>query len=148
MTEKAKFNPYAMAHEYASYYNIEQGKGESEDAFKSRVVGVLRAKGSIIEAHEAFSGKRYDDEEQGATGPMAGILGAVDQAMQGREYSPNDPERQIGDDIAAGVLAQRGEDPTKSALTAIFGTLGTGAGMDFIEALRGGDKPKPPTPKK
>lgn len=89
-----------------------------------------------------------DDEEQGATGPMAGIFGAVAQAMQGREYSPTDPERQIGDDIVAGVLAERGEDPTKSALAAIFGALGTGAGMDFIEALRAGDKPKPSTPKK
>ena len=113
MTEKAKFNPYAIAHEYADYLGIKQSEGENEDAFKSRVAGVLKKKGSIIEAHEAFSGRRYDDEEQGATGPMAGIFGAVAQAMQGREYSPSDPERQIGDDIAAGVLAQRGEDPAK-----------------------------------
>jgi len=138
MTEKAKFNPYAMAHKYADYLGIKQGEGENEDAFKSRVAGVLRKKGSIIEAHEAFSGRRYDDEEQGATGPMAGIFGAVAQAMQGREYSPSDPERQIGDDIAAGVLAQRGEDPAKSALAAIFGALGPSAGMDLIEGLRGG----------
>ena len=61
--------------------------------------------------------------------------------MQGREYSPNDPERQIGDDIAAGVLAQRGEDPAKSALAAIFGALGPAAGMDLIEGLRGGKQP-------
>ncbi len=79
---------------------------------------------------------------------MAGIFGAVAQAMQGREYSPTDPERQIGNDIAAGVLAQRGEDPTKSALAEIFGALGPSAGMDLLDALRGGDKPKPPTPKK
>lgn len=131
-----------MAHEYADYLGIKQGEGENEDAFKSRVAGVLRQKGSIIEAHEAFSGRRYDDEEQGSTGPMAGIFGAVAQAMQGREYSPNDPERQIGDDIAAGVLAQRGEDPAKSALAAIFGALGTGAGMDLIEGLRGKQSPK------
>jgi len=144
MTEKAKFNPYAMAHEYADYLGVKQGKDETEEAFKSRVAGVLRQKGSIIEAHEAFSGRRYDDPEQGPTGPMAGIFGAVAQAMQGREYSPNDPERQIGDDIAAGVLVQRGEDPTKSALATIFGALGPSAGMDLIEGLRGGK----PTPKK
>ena len=148
MTEKSEFNPYALAHEYASYLKIKQGQGESEDAFKNRVAGVLRKEGSIIEAHEVFSGRRYDDPDQGPTGPMAGIFGAVAQAMQGREYSPTDPERQIGDDIAAGLLVQRREDSTESALTAIFGVLGPRTGMDFIEAMRGKDKYKPPTPEK
>ena len=71
---------------------------------------------------------------------MAGIFGAVAQAMQGRDYSPNDPERQIGDDIAVGVLVQRGEDPVKSALAGIFGALGPEAGMDFLDALESRDK--------
>ena len=143
MAEKIQFNPYAMANEYAEYLGLKKGEKESDDAFKSRVSGVLRERGSIIEAHEAFSGRRYYDPDQGPTGPMAGIFGAVAQAMQGRDYSPNDPERQVGDDIAAGVLAQRGEDPARSALAAIFGALGPEAGMGLIDALKGGDKPAP-----
>ncbi|KKQ77225.1 MAG: hypothetical protein UT00_C0017G0012 [Parcubacteria group bacterium GW2011_GWA1_38_7] len=135
MAEKPKFNPYALAHEYAGYYGIGMNEGETEDAFKSRVAGTLRERGSIIEAHEAFSGKRWDAEDQGATGPMSGILGAVAQTMQGREYSPRDPERQIGDDIAAGVYVKQGEDPVKSALAAIFDTLGAEAGMSLIDAM-------------
>ena len=70
------------------------------------------------------------------------FLGAVAQAMRGRDYSPHDPERQIGDDIAAGVVASAGEDPTKRALRSIFEALGPEAGMDFINDTRGGDKPK------
>ena len=62
--------------------------------------------------------------------------------MRGRDYSPHDPERQIGDDIAAGVVASAGEDPTKRALRSIFEALGPEAGMDFINDTRGGDKPK------
>lgn len=137
-----QFDRNALAREYAGYYGVTQREGENDDAFRSRVSGELRRQGSIIEAHEAYSGKRWDAEDQGATGPMAGIFGAVAQAMQGRDYSPNDPERQIGDDIAAGVVARAGEDPTRAALRAIFDALGPGAGMDLIEGVRGGDKPK------
>ena len=138
----SQFDRNALAREYAGYYGVTQHEGENDDAFRSRVAGELRKKGNIIEAHEAYSGRRYDDPEQGPTGPMAGIFGAVAQAMQGREYSPHDRERQIGDDIAAGVVAQAGEDPAKAALRAIFDALGPGAGMDLIEGMRGSDKPK------
>ena len=74
MAEKPKFNPYGLANEYAGHLGLSQKEGESDDAFKSRVAGELRSRGQIIEAHEAHSGRRYDDPEQGPTGPMAGIL--------------------------------------------------------------------------
>ena len=142
MAEKPKFNPYGLANEYAGYLGLTQNEGEGDDAFKSRVTGELRAQGQIIEAHEAYSGRRYDDPDQGPTGPMTGIFGAVAQAMQGREYSPHDPERQIGDDIAAGVVSRAGKDHTKRALGAIFDDLGPEAGMDFINATGGENKPE------
>lgn len=132
---KATFNQNALATEYGSYYGIEQKKGEPDYAYRSRVAGELRRQGKIIEAHEAFSGRRYDDPEQGQTGPMSGIFGAVAQAMQGIQYSPHDPERQISDDIAAGVVVRHGRDPADNALAAIFGLLGPSAGMDLIDAM-------------
>lgn len=137
MTEEVKFNPYAMAHQYAEYLGVKIGENESQDSFKSRVAGILRQKGSIIEAHEVYSGRRFDDPDQGPTGPMTGILGAVAQALQDKNYSPNDPERQIGDDIASGVIVKAPEDPTKALLKSIFDLLGPEAGMDL---LTGGKK--------
>jgi len=71
---------------------------------------------------------------------MAGIIGAVAQAMQGRNYSPGDPERQIGDDLAVGVIVRAGEDPAKAAIRKIFGVLGPEAGMDFLDATQGNGK--------
>jgi len=95
----------------------------------------LRRQGHIIEAHEAYSGRRYDDPTQGPTGLMVGIIGAVAQAMQGREYSPNDPERQIGDDIVAGVYVQNKDDGFTEVLRTIFDLLGPSAGMEFLNSM-------------
>lgn len=138
--EGATFDRNALAREYGSYYKIGQKEGEIDDAYRSRVAGELRRQGQLIEAHEAFSGRRYDDPAQGTTGPMAGIFGAVAQAMQGREYSPHDSERQIGDDIAAGVYVQNKNDSTERLLGAIFGVLGPSAGMDLIDSMHRKDK--------
>ncbi len=135
MPTDEKFDINALACEYGEHYKIEKRNGESDDVYRSRVAGELRKQSKIIEAHEAFSGRRYDDPEQESTGPMAGISGAVAQIMQEREYSPRDPNRQIGDDIAAGVLVQNGDNSTKEVLGAIFGLLGTSAGMDVLNAV-------------
>ena len=102
---------------YAEYLGVEQQKGESDDGFRKRIAGILRSSGQIIEAHEVYSGRRYDDPEQGRTGPMAGILGATAQALAGFEYFPNDPERQIGADIAAGVVVSTPRDPLRDSQT-------------------------------
>lgn len=133
--KKATFDQNALAREYGSDYGIKQKKGESDYAYRSRLAGELKRQGKIIEAHEAFSGRKYDDPKQGQTGPMSGILGAVAQAMQGKKYSPYDPEQQIGDDIAAGVFVRHERGPADNALAAIFGLLGPSAGMDLIDAM-------------
>lgn len=109
MSEKKVFDLYALSRQRAEEFGIERLEEESDENFKYRVAGLLRKQGHIIEAHEAFSGRLYDDPEQSLTGPMAGIIGVIAQAKAGREYSPDDPERQIGDDIASGVLAQSRE---------------------------------------
>ena len=91
-----------LATEYAEYYGIApQGENENSSAFRSRVAGVLRDQGRIIEAHEAQQDARYEDNEQ----VMDGILGAAAQAMQGTHYGSTG-ERLVGDDIAAGYLVR------------------------------------------
>lgn len=81
-----------------------RGKDESMRAFRERVAGELRARGHIIEAHEALRDRLYDDDQSGAV--MGGIMGAMAQKMQGREYSPGDGARQVGDDVAAGAFIE------------------------------------------
>lgn len=91
-----------LATEYAEYYNIEgQREGESDHAFKGRVAGKLRDMGKIIEAHEAQHDERYENSEK----VMTGVIGAMAQTLQGVDYGSSG-ERQIGDDIAAGTIAQ------------------------------------------
>lgn len=86
----------------AQEFNIPaQQPNETDEAFRTRVSGVLRGQGHIIEAHEAYQNALYDQDENA----MTGIFGAVAQALNGKDYSPDDPQRQVGDDIAAGVVA-------------------------------------------
>jgi len=83
----------------AEEFGIEvQRPGESDSVFRGRVAGRLRDMGHIIEAHEAQTNMLYDDP---SGDPMTGIMGAVAQAMQGRDYHVSG-ENQIGCDIAAG----------------------------------------------
>ena len=110
-----------LATEYADYYKIEaQRDGESDMAFRERVAGVLRDKGHIIEAHEAYQDERYESSDN----VMAGVMGAVAQAFQGVDYGSRG-NRQIGDDIAAGIITQHPEeklDPmTAMMMVALFG---------------------------
>lgn len=95
-----------------------QGESESDIEFRERVAGALRDRGKIIEAHEAYHNCLYDDPS-GA--PMTGILGAVAQVMQGQNYGSKG-NRQVGDDIAAGVCAQstHDEDPLGMLLAAFL----------------------------
>ncbi len=136
MVNDTKFDRNALAIQYGKHYKIARIDSESDDDYRSRVSGVLRARNNLIEAHEAFSGRRYEDSAQGDMGPMTGIVGALAQALQEKDYSPNDPERQIGDDLAAGAITRFKRDNSDNALVAIFGMLGPSAGMDFIEATR------------
>ena len=94
-----------------------QQEDESDYAFRNRVALVLRAGGHIIEAHEAFNDCLYDDPDGNA---MTGIIGAVAQAMDGRHYSGD----QIGNDIAAGVVAQKPPDTMRDALILMMAMFG------------------------
>lgn len=89
-----------LATEYAEYYGIDpQGAEESDPAFRERVAGALRAKGKLIEAHEAFQDARYEDSDD----VMGGIIGALAQALGGVDYGMDDV-RKIEDDIATGQI--------------------------------------------
>ena len=134
MSIDEEFDINALAREYGAYYGIEQRENESGSAYRSRVAGELRRKDMLIEAHEAFSGRTHDDPAQGPTGPMTGILGAVSQIMQRTEYPSHNPERQIGDDIAEGVV-QQGRNINNSALEATFDLLGPEDGAKFLNDL-------------
>ncbi|OGZ70762.1 MAG: hypothetical protein A2904_02555 [Candidatus Staskawiczbacteria bacterium RIFCSPLOWO2_01_FULL_33_9] len=133
MTGNEGFDRNALALSYGVDFGVLRLWAESNDAYRERLSGVLRGSGKIIEAHEVFSGRRYDDPEQGVVGPMAGITGALAQAMSGRDYSPHNPERQIGDDIATGVVVKEGRKLEES-IARIFGLLGPEAGMDFLDS--------------
>ena len=91
-----------LATDYAGYYGIaSQGEGEPDGAFRSRVAGALRDMGKIIEAHEAQQDARYEDSEDVQTG----IMGAMAQVMQGRDYGQRGAG-QVGNDIAAGTFVR------------------------------------------
>ena len=101
----------------ASEFGIEgQREGESDSNFRDRVSGALRATGNIIEAHEAFNNSLYDDPDGDA---MTGIMGAVAQALQGRNYGAKTGSQQVGDDIASGIVSQSPKDDSAG----LFGLL-------------------------
>ena len=104
MAKDEKFDINALARQYGEHYKISQQEDEPNSAYRIRVAGELRQRGKVIEAHEAHSGKRYDDPNQGPMDPMTGIFGAVAQAMQGINYHPSNPERQIDDDLTVGII--------------------------------------------
>ena len=112
-----------LATEYASYYEIApQGDDETDSAFRSRVGGILRDRGQIIEAHEAYQDRRYDDDDGGDV--MTGIMGAMAQALHRTNYGSHG-ERQIDDDFAVGTVVQNPKpevDPMMAMLmVAMFG---------------------------
>jgi hypothetical protein len=139
--EKPLFDRNAQARMYGEYYGMVQKDGEDDSDYRSRVAGELRRQGKLIEAHEAFSGRRWNDPEQGIAGPTAGIIGAVAQSLKGFEYSPRDPERQIGDDIAAGVVISSGPSRGEATIRMLFDTLGPAGAMDMLDAM---SRPIPP----
>ena len=110
-----------LATEYASYYGIApQGDDETDAAFRSRVSGILRDRGQIIEAHEAYQDAFYDQSDD----VMTGIVGAMAQAMQRTNYGSHGA-RQIDDDFAVGTVVQNPKpevDPMMAMLmVAMFG---------------------------
>jgi len=88
-----------------------QQEGENDSAFRDRVSGALRAQEHIVEANEAYANALYDDQEGGA---MIGIMSAMAQTLQGRNYGAKTGSQQVGDDIASGVVVQ---NPKKRDVT-------------------------------
>lgn len=115
----------------------EQGKQESDDGFRNRVAGRLRDMGHIIEAHEAQQNSLYDDPDGGA---MTGIIGAVAQALHGRNYGSTG-SRQIGDDIAVGTIVQHEMSPEgqreRAARQMMANLLAGGMSPDDVGKLLG-----------
>jgi len=90
-----------LATQYAEYYKITpQTEKESDYNFRHRVAGELRDMGKIIEAHEAQQDERYENSDS----VMAGVAGALAQALQGVDYGVSGVQ-QVGCDIAAGGIA-------------------------------------------
>ena len=123
-----------LAENYGNYYEIGRLKGESDYDYRSAVAGELRRTGHLIEAHEALSGRRYDDPNQGPMGPMTGLIGAMAKALQGIEHYPGDSEREIGSDIVARILV-RNEDGSAEYIRTVFNTFGPDAGMNILDAF-------------
>ncbi len=133
--EESQFDVNALAKKYAENYGItKQGEKESDYNYRSRVSGELKKQGRLIEAHEAFSGRRYDDPNQGEWGPMTGLLGAAAKALQGIEFSPSDYEEQIGDDLAAGQLVKHHR--RDNGLAEIIRVLGPDGAINMIDVVR------------
>lgn len=78
-----------------------QGPAESDYDFRHRIAGQLRDMGKLIEAHEAQQDARWDDEEKGGD-VLAGVTGAMAQALTGVDYRVQG-EQQVGCDLVAGL---------------------------------------------
>jgi hypothetical protein len=100
----------------AQEFGIEQQPGESDAAFRTRVSDELRRQGHIIEAHEAYTDALYDDPQGNA---ITGIVGAVAQEMLDKTYDGN----AVGNDIAAGIVAQAPRYTSSDALLVLMAVL-------------------------
>jgi len=97
----------------ASEYNIEpQGEKESDAVFRDRVSGRLRDMGRIIEAHEAQTNMLHNDP---SGDPMVGIMGALAQKLQDRDYHVRGSS-QVDCDISAGHFVR---NPRRGSLGGI-----------------------------
>jgi hypothetical protein len=106
-----------LATKYANIFGIDpQRDGENDSDFRGRVAGILRDKGELIYANEAYYDKRID---YSGGDVMTGVLGAVAQAMQGVDYGEKG-ERQLGVDFAAGVVSQAPKEDPMALLLAIM----------------------------
>ncbi len=122
-----------LVNDYASSLNMTQQEGESFKQFQDRVAIELRRQGQIIEAHEVFSGKRWDDENQNPlTGPLAGTIGAIINEGRSKTLHQDDPFRQIGDEIALGATAIAPENPLHKVIRQTFDALGPELGAQLL----------------
>ena len=106
------------------HYGLQpQGADESDSNFRHRIAGNLRDMGHIIEAHEAQQDARWDDESRGGD-VTAGIMGAMAQALHGRDYHVRG-EQQVGCDYAAGMyIRHKKPDPSPEAMMMMLTLFG------------------------
>lgn len=99
------------------YYDLEppDSAWAAESTLRHWVAGALRARGHLVEAHEVIAGRRYDDPD-GSGSVLAGITGAIAVESGLAPRWGSDSERQVGDDIAIGVLLGAPLDPMQRAL--------------------------------
>ena len=134
-------DPCLHARRNAEYHRIEpQREGEHDFDFRLRVSGELRAKGKIIEAHESFQNARWDDPQHGKS-VLDGITGGCALALSAPAW-PQDPERQIGDDICAGVLVDHWPEKKArdEAYAAMFNSGMMGPLLDSMSPDRSSDR--------
>lgn len=90
-------------------------EGESAKAFRARISSALRDQGYMIEAHEAWAGKYFDQDDDAITG----VMGAVAMGMSDVDFGTHDGKL-VGDEIAAGVAAQAPKKDLSMALLAVL----------------------------
>ena len=112
----------------------------SDKDYRIKVSTYLKKEGHLIEAHEAFTGKRYDDPDQGPFGPMSGLIGATAKALQNKEFFPNDLERQLENDAQVGFIVTN-ENGSIEYIQTIFEVFGD-EGMDILLGMQENKKSK------
>ena len=90
-----------MAVQLAQAYGLrKQGADEDDTTFRDRISAWLKDRNKVIEAHEALSGRRYDD---GHGDVQCGLMGLVGMLLGGVDYMPRSSLHALGDEIAAGM---------------------------------------------
>lgn len=119
LTTRMATEPY----QYAEYYKYPGPReGETALAFRQRIAGCLRDGGFTIEAHECYTGKRWDDPSaaMGDPGaPMTGLMGAVLMDFHGLNFGTTG-ERRIADEMMVGYLQiHKGDSEIERMIDAI-----------------------------
>jgi len=119
-----------------------QEASESGSEFRDRISGQLRDMGRIIEAHEAWQGKYYDE----GTEVISALIGNLAQQMQGVNYNVKDGPG-VGMDIAAGMLIDGRKESNLPDFLMKLLTQDPEATLNLLTAL-GQDQSRepPPTP--
>lgn len=126
----------------ASYYGLEpQAVNESDDVFADRVIARLHDKGvqgdasALIIAHELECGRRYDDPAvDNVSGPLAGVTGAIAQALGGQPHGYG--RSGVGTEVVLGAYINSGaserDAERNDAMRTAFEMLGPDAALRMM----------------
>ncbi len=104
-----------------------QGAEESDLSFRRRIAGELRDLGHIIEAHEAMQNERYDSDNARGADVMAGIAGAMVQALRKVDYHVTGANQADCDLVAGLYIKHKEPDPSPESILMM---------MDLQERMR------------